>query len=89
MVEAQRPEELRAGVEANLASLGLDQVPVVNLRRHPEAGVPFDEQVAAMVAMRDEDLIGAVGLSNVTVDEFAQGQEVTAGGVRAERLQPG
>ena len=32
---AQRPEELRAGVEANLASLGLDQVPVVNLRRHP------------------------------------------------------
>src|SRR5271167_4217646 len=33
---AQRPEELRAGVEANLRSLELDQVPVVNLRRHPD-----------------------------------------------------
>src|ERR1700681_2009939 len=32
---AQRPEELRAGVEANRGSLGLDQIPVVNLRRHP------------------------------------------------------
>src|ERR1700688_3287980 len=29
-LEAQRPEELRAGVEANLASLALEQVPVVN-----------------------------------------------------------
>src|ERR1700676_4794196 len=38
---AQRPEELRAGVEANLASLGLEQVPVVNLRRHPESDVPL------------------------------------------------
>jgi pyridoxine 4-dehydrogenase len=68
--EAQRPEQLREGVLANLDSLQLDQVPVVNLRRHPEAGVPFDEQVAAMVSMRDEGLIGAVGLSNVTVEEY-------------------
>ena len=37
---AQRPEELRAGVEANLASLGLEQVPVVNLRRHPGTAGP-------------------------------------------------
>src|ERR1700689_1080454 len=27
---AQRPDELRKGVEENLATLGLDQVPVVN-----------------------------------------------------------
>jgi len=67
---AQRPEELRAGVEANLASLELDQVPVVNLRRHPESDVPFAQQLDAMTAMRDEGLIGAVGLSNVTLDEY-------------------
>lgn len=30
---AQRPEELRAAVEANLTALGLEQIPVVNLRR--------------------------------------------------------
>jgi pyridoxine 4-dehydrogenase len=75
--EAQRPKQLREGVLANLESLQLDQVPVVNLRRHPEAGVPFDEQVAAMVAMRDEGLIGAVGLSNVTFEEYRAAQAIT------------
>jgi aryl-alcohol dehydrogenase-like predicted oxidoreductase len=32
--------------------------------------VPFDEQVAAMVALRDEGLIGAIGLSKVTLDQY-------------------
>jgi aryl-alcohol dehydrogenase-like predicted oxidoreductase len=67
---AQRPEELRAGVEANLASLELDQMPVVNLRRLPGSDVPFDEQVSAMKAMHDEGLIGGIGLSNVTLDDY-------------------
>jgi pyridoxine 4-dehydrogenase len=67
---AQRPEELRAGVEANLAGLEVDQVPVVNLRRHPGGEVPFDEQLDAMISIRDDGLIGAVGLSNVTLDEY-------------------
>jgi aryl-alcohol dehydrogenase-like predicted oxidoreductase len=77
---AQRPEELRAGVEANLATLQLEQIPVVNLRRHPESEVPFGEQVEAMMAMRREGLIGGIGLSNVTLDEFhvAQGQTEVA-----------
>ncbi len=69
-IGAQRPEELRQGIEANLASLRLEQVPVVNLRRHPDSEVPFDEQVAAMVAFREEGLIGAIGLSTVTLDEY-------------------
>ena len=76
-IGAQRPEELRQGVEANLASLRLEQVPVVNLRRHPEAQVPFDEQVAAMVAMREEGMIGAVGLSTVTLDEYRRARDLT------------
>jgi aryl-alcohol dehydrogenase-like predicted oxidoreductase len=67
---AQRPEELRVGVEANLASLELDQVPVVNLRRHPDSDVPFAEQLDAMEAFRDEGLIGAIGLSNVAMDDY-------------------
>jgi pyridoxine 4-dehydrogenase len=67
---AQRPEELRAGVEANLRSLELEQVPVVNLRRHPDSGVPFAEQLDTMIALREAGLIGAVGLSNVTLDDY-------------------
>jgi aryl-alcohol dehydrogenase-like predicted oxidoreductase len=67
---AQRPEELRAGVEANLRSLELDRVPVVNLRRVPGSDVPFVEQLSAMQAMLDEGLIGGIGLSNVTLDDY-------------------
>src|SRR3984893_1768926 len=40
-LEAQRPNELKAGIEANLRSLQLEQVPVVNLRRHPDTDVSF------------------------------------------------
>jgi aryl-alcohol dehydrogenase-like predicted oxidoreductase len=64
-------------VEANLATLGVDQVHVVNLRRHHESDVPLDEQLAAMVALRDEGLIGAVGLSTVSLDEYRQGMAAT------------
>jgi pyridoxine 4-dehydrogenase len=67
---AQRPEELRAGVEANLRSLDLEQVPVVNLRRLPGSDVPFAEQLSAMDAMRAEGLIGGIGLSNITLDDY-------------------
>jgi pyridoxine 4-dehydrogenase len=74
---AQRPEELREGVLANLASLELDQVPVVNLRRHPDSEVPFEEQLDAMNMFREEGLIGAVGLSNVTIDEYNVGKART------------
>jgi aryl-alcohol dehydrogenase-like predicted oxidoreductase len=74
---AQRPEELRSGVQANLASLGLDQVPVVNLRRHPESDVPFAEQLALMNALRDEGLIGGVGLSNVDLEHYRVARSLT------------
>jgi pyridoxine 4-dehydrogenase len=67
---AQRPEELRAGVEANLASLEVAQIPIVNLRRHPESDVAFGDQLEAMIALRDEGLIGHVGLSNVTLEDY-------------------
>jgi pyridoxine 4-dehydrogenase len=74
---AQRPEELRASVEGNLRSLGLDRLPVVNLRRldsgpglRPEGDqvVGLDDQLAMMTALRDEGKIGAIGLSSVTLD---------------------
>jgi pyridoxine 4-dehydrogenase len=74
---AQRPEELRASVEDNLRSLGVDQVPVVNLRRldtgpglraEGDQVVDLDDQLAVMTALRDEGKIGAIGLSSVTLD---------------------
>lgn len=74
---AQRPEQLRASVEDNLVSLGLDQIPLVNLRR-PDVGpgvvaegdqiVDIDDQMAVMIAMRDEGKIASIGLSAVNLD---------------------
>jgi pyridoxine 4-dehydrogenase len=69
-IGAQRPEDLRAGVEANLKSLELDQIPVVNLRRHPESDVPFADQLGMMIALRDEGLIAGIGLSNATLEQY-------------------
>ncbi len=74
---AQRPEQLRASVEDNLRSLGVDRLPVVNIRRldtgpglRPEGDqvVDIDDQLAVMTALRDEGKIGAIGLSSVTLD---------------------
>lgn len=76
-LEAQRPDELRAGVEANLRSLRIEQVPVVNLRRQPDSDVPFAEQVDAMVALCGDGLVGAMGLSNVTLEQYRQARSVT------------
>jgi aryl-alcohol dehydrogenase-like predicted oxidoreductase len=69
---AQRPEQLRAGVAENLRTLGVERLEAVNLRRlgGPDPDVPFDEQLDAMVAVRDEGMIGGIGLSNVSVDEL-------------------
>jgi aryl-alcohol dehydrogenase-like predicted oxidoreductase len=78
---AQRPEELRASVEDNLKGLGLEQIAVMNLRRpddrpglraEGDQAVDLDDQLAAMTAMRDEGKIGAIGLSNITLDELRQ-----------------
>jgi pyridoxine 4-dehydrogenase len=76
---AQRPEELRASVEDNLKTLGREQVAVLNLRRpddrpglrgEGDQAVDLDDQLAALVAMRDEGKIGAIGLSNITLGEL-------------------
>ncbi|HVC69573.1 MAG TPA: oxidoreductase [Acidimicrobiales bacterium] len=74
---AQTPAELRAGVEANLGSLGIEQVPVVNLRRHPDSEVPFGDQLGAMAELVDEGLIGGIGLSSVTLAEYTTARSGT------------
>jgi pyridoxine 4-dehydrogenase len=74
---AQKPAELRAAVEDDLRELGLDRVPVVNLRRldlgpglaaEGDQIVDLDDQLAEMIALRDEGKIGAIGISNVPLD---------------------
>jgi aryl-alcohol dehydrogenase-like predicted oxidoreductase len=73
---AQRPDQLRAGVEANLESLGLEQIAVVNLRRHPDSDVLFTDQLETMEALRQESLIGQIGLSNVDAEQYRTAQSL-------------
>ncbi len=74
---AQRPEQLRATVEENLLSLGIEQIPLVNLRRtdvgpglraEGDQVVPIDDQMAEMIALRTEGKIGSIGLSAVSLE---------------------
>lgn len=77
LASAQKPAELRAAVEDDLSQLGLEQIPVVNLRRMDlgpgaQAGddqiVDLDDQLAEMIALRDEGKIGAIGVSSVPLE---------------------
>jgi pyridoxine 4-dehydrogenase len=68
---ANTPEELRAGVEANLRTLRVERMDLVNLRVMDEggaAGVPLPEQLGVLEDMRGEGKLDLVGVSNVTLE---------------------
>jgi pyridoxine 4-dehydrogenase len=66
---AQRPEELRAGVEDNLRSLRVERLDLVNLRllddeQGPEAALA--EQLGVLADLQAEGKIALIGISSVT-----------------------
>jgi aryl-alcohol dehydrogenase-like predicted oxidoreductase len=65
------PQELREGVEANLRSLRVERMDLVNLRLSDGAGgpgVPLPEQLGALEDLRQEGKLDLIGVSNVTRD---------------------
>ncbi|MGH3252501.1 MAG: aldo/keto reductase [Trebonia sp.] len=81
LVPAQRPAELRAQVEANLAALGTDRLDLVNLRRvdgppgivaEGEQRVDLNDQLAELTALRTAGKIGGIGLSGVSAAQVTQ-----------------
>ena len=74
---AQRPEELRAGVEDNLRTLGVERVDLVNLRRIEDgAGVALAEQIGALEDLRREGKLELIGLSNVSREQVEDALEL-------------
>jgi aryl-alcohol dehydrogenase-like predicted oxidoreductase len=76
---AQRPEELRAGVEDNLRSLEVERMDLVNLRLLPadaQPDVPLAEQLGALEDLRAEGKLELVGVSNVTRAQAEQALEL-------------
>jgi pyridoxine 4-dehydrogenase len=66
------PDQLRAGIEDNLATLGVSRLAAVNLRMMDGStpGARFDAQLAALISARDEGLIDGIGLSNISLDHL-------------------
>jgi aryl-alcohol dehydrogenase-like predicted oxidoreductase len=68
VLPAQRPNELREGVEANLRSLRVERLDLVNLRlvqTRDDTAIPLEEQLSALEDMRQEGKLDLIGLSNV------------------------
>ncbi|MFF3611625.1 oxidoreductase [Streptomyces sp. NPDC002580] len=72
-------DNLRRGVEANLRSLGLDRLDVVNLRLGDVGGTGAPDlagPLETLLALRDEGLIRHLGISNVTADVVAEARGI-------------
>jgi aryl-alcohol dehydrogenase-like predicted oxidoreductase len=69
---ALRPEELRQGAEEDLRTLKLERLDVVHLRHIPSSGVPFDESLDALIALKTAGKIRHLALSNVGARELEQ-----------------
>jgi pyridoxine 4-dehydrogenase len=70
-----RPEYLRQQCELSLRRLGLERIDLFQLHRI-DAKVPADEQFGALADLMTEGKVGAVGLSQVSVEEIRAARAV-------------
>lgn len=71
-----RPDYLRQQVELNLRDLGQETIDLMQLHRiDPE--VPLKDQIGELKKMKEEGKIRHIGLSEVSVDQLKQAQEIT------------
>ena len=79
-LRADTPDELIAAVHDNLQRLGIDRIGAVNYRamfaQAPAKG-SIARQVETLAKLRDEGLIGGVGISNILPEQLAEAQAVT------------
>jgi len=72
---AQQPGHLKDQVAENLRTLGIDRLPVVNLRVMPREEIgdadycPLEDQLAAMHELVSDGLLEAFGVSNVSTEQ--------------------
>ncbi|GII67100.1 oxidoreductase [Sphaerisporangium krabiense] len=68
------PEELRGQVEENIRQLGVDHLDVVNLRVNRTGSIA--EHFGALADLRKEGLVRHLGVSNVSVKQLAEAQDI-------------
>src|SRR3954469_5613535 len=70
-----RPEYLRQECEMSLIRLGVDQIDLWQLHRI-DRKVPREEQFGVMKELQDEGKVRHLGLSEVSIDDIKEAQEV-------------
>lgn len=70
-----RPAYLRQQAELSLRRLGLERIDLFQLHR-VDGEVPLEDQVGELKALQDEGKVRHIGLSEVTVDQVKQAQQV-------------
>ena len=80
-IPSQRPEQLVAQVHENLRTLGTEQLAMVNLRRFEldgldATGSALEDQLAALVALRETGDVAEIGVSNVGAESLRRSVEL-------------
>jgi len=79
-LHARSRQEIIDAVHDNLRNLGLDVLPVVNLRiggLMEAVDEPFEEPLSALAELKQQGLIQHIGLSTVSARQLAEAQAVT------------
>jgi pyridoxine 4-dehydrogenase len=76
---ARKPDELKAQIDDNLETLGVDVLDLVHLRLG-DANGPVPEQIGeafeTLVGLQQQGLIRHLGVSNATAEQVAQAQSI-------------
>lgn len=69
-VPALTPDEIREGIETDLETLRLEQLPVVHLRWIDKAQISFAEAIDVLVEVQRSGKIRHIAVSNVTAEQL-------------------
>jgi histidinol-phosphate phosphatase family protein len=70
-----RPKRLRQAAEESCAALGVDALDLFALHA-PDPRVPFEDSMGELARLKEDGLIRAVGICNVTLDQLVLAQTI-------------
>jgi pyridoxine 4-dehydrogenase len=74
--QADEPEALVSAIHDNLKNLGIEQVQVVNMRMF-STDYDVAPRLEPLIRLKEQGLIGHIGLSNVSREQVAKGRSLT------------
>lgn len=81
------PAKLKRACERSLEALGVEQIDLYQLHA-PDPNVPFAESVGALAELKQEGKIRWIGLSNVSVEEIQEAEQLVQVETVQNRLNP-